>query len=128
MTDARIAKLELERASASLEAAELLARAGLHADAVSRAYYAMFHAASALVATIGRSARSHDGLRVLVADHFVRPGKLSPELGRALARTAGDRADADYNVAAVISREAADDDIGLARSFLDAARAVVEGG
>ena len=125
MTGARIAELEMERARASLEAAELLTAAGLYADAVSRAYYAMFHAASALVATIGRTARTHDGLRALIAEHFIRPGTLDPALGRALARTGGDRNDADYNVASVLSAEDAATDIELARQFLAAVEPLV---
>src|SRR3989442_1696731 len=82
------------RARGALAAAETLAGAGHHADAVSRAYYAMFHAACALLASIGRTSRTHDGLRALVAEHFVRPGLLDPRLARLLAHAAADRGDA----------------------------------
>jgi uncharacterized protein (UPF0332 family) len=117
--------LELERARSSLEAARVLLEAGLRADAVSRAYYAMFHAASALLASVGRAARTHDGLRALVAEHFVRPGLLAPEHARAFARTAGDRGDADYNVAAVFEAEDVVEDVAAARALIDAVEALV---
>ena len=86
----------------------------------------MFHAACALLASIGRSARSHDGVRSLVSEHFIRPGLLAREHGRALSRMAGDRGDADYNVAAVFAQQDANEDIELAESFLEAIRAIAE--
>lgn len=119
--------LELERAKGSLRAAELLADAGERADAVSRAYYAIFHAASALVSSIGRSARTHDGLRALVSEHFIRPGVLAVEHGRAMSRVAGDRNDADYNVAAVFTDADVREDISRAMAFLDAVERVLAG-
>ncbi len=122
------ASLELARARTSLEAARLLGDAGLAADAVSRAYYAIFHAASALVASIGRSARTHEGLRALVGEHFIRTGLLAPEHGRTLSRIAGDRNDADYNVAAVFTRADVDEDIARATTFVEAVARLVASG
>jgi len=119
-------ELELARACSSLEAARLLAAAGLAADSVSRAYYAIFHAASALVASIGRTARTHDGLRALIAEHFIRPGVLAPEHGRTLSRIAGDRNDADCNVAAVFTLADTEEDITRASAFIEAATRIIE--
>lgn len=117
-------QLELERAAAALVSATVLLGAGQYADAVSRAYYAMFHGACALLASIGRTSRTHDGLRALVAEHFIRPGLLPHEHGRALSRMAGDRGDADYNVAAVFSEADVREDIALAQAFLEAVRRI----
>jgi uncharacterized protein len=114
------AQLELERAHAALISARVLLGAGQHADAISRAYYAMFHAACALLASIGRTARTHDGLRALIAEHFIRPGTLAHEHGRALSRMAGDRGEADYNVAAVFLEADVREDLVLAERFLKA--------
>ena len=121
------AALEMERARECLRSAEILAAAGQHADAVSRAYYGVFHAAGALLATIGRSTRAHDGLRALVGEHFVRPGILAPEHGRALARLAGDRSDAEYNVAAVFGEADVSENLDRARAFIEAAQALMGG-
>jgi len=41
-------RLHMERAAKLNEAAEQLRTSGFHADSVSRSYYAMFHAATAL--------------------------------------------------------------------------------
>jgi hypothetical protein len=116
--------LELARARTSLQAARVLADAGLGADSVSRAYYAIFHAASALVASIGRTARTHDGLRALVGEHFIRAGLLGSEHGRTLSRIAGDRNDADYNVAATFSIADVEEDIARATALVEDRRGV----
>lgn len=116
--------LELERAAAALLSANILLGAKQYPDAVSRAYYAMFHAACALLASIGRTARTHDGLRALISEHFIRPGILAQEHGRALSRMAGDRGDADYNVAAVFSDRDVREDVALAQAFLSAVKAI----
>ncbi|MCB1744703.1 MAG: HEPN domain-containing protein [Gammaproteobacteria bacterium] len=111
-------QLELERARSCLQAAEVLADAGLHADAVSRAYYALFHAATALLVRIGRSVRNHDGVRAVVAEQFIRPGTLDRRFDRLMARIAADRQDAEYNVAATFTAADAREDIDGAADFL----------
>lgn len=119
-------RLELERATQALTSARVLLDAGQYADAISRAYYSMFHAACALLASIGRSARTHDGVRALVSEHFIRSGILAHQHGRALSRMSGDRNDADYNVAAVFSEQDAREDVTLAEAFLLEASGIVE--
>jgi len=121
-----LTQLAIGRAKSALHSAEILTEAGEYADAVSRAYYAVFHAASALLATIGRSARTHDGLRTLVSEHFVRPGVLAPAQARVLARMAADRNDAEYNVAAVFGEADAQHDVDEARAFLAAVEALLK--
>jgi len=116
---------ELARARSSLAAARLLKDAGLLHDAVSRAYYSIFHSACALVASIGRTVRSHDGLRALVGEHFVKMGVLAPEHARSLARIAGDRNDADYNVSSVFTPEDVAEDIERAERFLTDVQALL---
>ena len=110
--------VELEKARRVIASAEYLAQGGYFDDAVSRAYYAVFHAGCALLASIGRTVRSHDGLRATIGEHFVRPGKLDGKFARVLARTAADRNDADYNSAARFSEEDATSAIRDARAFL----------
>jgi uncharacterized protein len=121
------ASLELARATSSLSAAKVLLATAHYPDAVSRAYYTVFHAACALLASIGRTARTHDGVRALVSEHFIRPGLLAKEHGRTFSRMAGDRGDADYNVAALFSETDVQEDIALAESFLRAVEVVLQG-
>ena len=121
-------ELELEKSASALASAELCRTGGFHDAAVSRAYYAVFHAATALLASIGRSVKTHDGLRAAVAEHFVRPGVLPPKFGRLLARSAADRNDADYNAAASFASEDAQEAIDGARELLEAVRMLLATG
>jgi uncharacterized protein (UPF0332 family) len=116
--------VELGLAEETLEAARVLARAGLHRHAVGRAYYAIFHAACALLASIGRTARTHDGLRSLVNEHFVKPGLLDLGSARVFRQTAADRNDA----AAIFDAEDSRKDIEQAEAFVAAAKRIIEGG
>lgn len=118
---------ELALARETLEAARVLAAAGLHRHAVGRAYYAVFHAACALLATIGRRARTHDGVRALVNEHFVRPGRLTADQARTLRQVAGDRADADYDASATFDQSDSASDIGRAEEFVKAVEGVLGG-
>jgi uncharacterized protein len=116
---------EMGLALETLQAARVLAGAGLHRHAVGRAYYAVFHAACALLASIGRRARTHDGVRSLVNEHFVRPGSLAPEHARTLRQIAGDRADADYDASATFDHEDSGTDIAAAEAFVKAVEAIL---
>jgi hypothetical protein len=70
----RNAAAELERADTCLSEARQLQQASLPYGAASRAYYAVFHAARALLFSIGIEAGSHKGVVAMIGDHFVRPG------------------------------------------------------
>jgi uncharacterized protein (UPF0332 family) len=116
---------ELALARETLEAARVLAAANLHRHAVGRAYYAIFHAACALLAHAGRRARSHEGVRAFVNEHYVRTGALEAEHARALRQTASDRNDADYDASATFGDEDSRGDIARAESFLRAVEVIV---
>ena len=100
----------------------MLVRAGMPYGAASRAYYAVFHGARALLFSVGIEPRSHRGIVALVGDHFVRPGRLSPEMGRLLSRMQRDREDADYLTGAVFTDAEASEMITDAERFLDQVR------
>ena len=74
----------LERAATNLQvAAELLEKAYYDVSA-SRAYYAAFYAASALLLNEGIDTSKHSGVIALIHQHFVKTGKLNKEQGRNL--------------------------------------------
>lgn len=116
---------QIALARETLEAARVLRAAGLHRHAVGRSYYAVFHAACALLASIGRRARTHDGVRHLVNEHFVRPGLLAAEHARTLRQTASDRGDADYDASATFDDEDSATDLTRAESFVKAVEGVL---
>jgi uncharacterized protein (UPF0332 family) len=65
---------------------------------VSRAYYAAFHAVSALFAMEGRTHRKHSALEAAVHRDLVRPGRWPAELGDAFSDVARFRIKGDYDV------------------------------
>ena len=85
------AAAELEAASDALRAASTLLDAGLVRDAVSRLYYAIFHAARAALLARDRHAKTHSGQVTVFEATFER----EPLLGQLLRL----RIDADYGAA-----------------------------
>ena len=75
----------MERACQSAEAARTLCDAGLFDDAASRAYYAAFHAATAVLMARGLTFRKHGAIIGAVHKHLVHAGVLTVEMGKWLA-------------------------------------------
>ena len=113
---------ELERAQTCLGEAQALREDGFPYGAASRAYYAVFHAARALLFAVGLEAKTHKAVASLIGEHYVRPGKLSSAMGRLVSRMQRDREDADYASGAVFTDEEASQMIADAETFLTEAR------
>lgn len=121
----RNSQAEIARAETCLAEAHALHSAGLPYGAVSRAYYAVFHAARALVFSIGLEAKGHRAVVSLVGEHFVRTGILPPAIGRVVSRMQRDREDADYEPAAVFTSDEAAALIVEAERFLAETKRVI---
>lgn len=98
MTPPASAEIALGRARQTLVEARDNLRLGHRAVAMNRAYYATFYASLALLSSVGVEAKTHDGVHGLIAQHFVRPGKLPPGTSRLLKHLEGDRELADYDL------------------------------
>jgi hypothetical protein len=122
----RNAAAELERADVCLNEARQLQNAGFPYGAASRAYYAVFHGARALLFSIGIEASSHKGVVSMLGEHFVRSGQLSAQMGRLVSRMQRDREDADYSMGAVFTTEETSKMIGEAETFVAEARRLVD--
>lgn len=116
---------ELRRSEEALRAAAALVELGLHADAVSRAYYAAFHALRALLLSRGLEPRSHSGAIHLLNVEFVRTGALPSSINRLLAGLQRSRELADYDAAVEFSADDAEHAIADARAIVDSARALL---
>lgn len=68
---------------------------GFVRSAVSAAYYAMFHAAEALLAERGLDSSSHQGLLATVSAEYVQTKLLAPAQGRQLRKAFERRMKAD---------------------------------
>ena len=128
MTDAnRRANIasELARADESMRAARVLVDAGLLHDAESRLYYAVYHAAVAVLLTEGIEPRSHVGAASLLGLHFVKTGRMGAEDARLFARIQKYRLEADYGRDFVLTTEGLREDLDSCQGFLDRARGII---
>lgn len=91
-------ELHLNTANNKLRAANELYRLGYFDDTVSRAYYAMFHAAKAALISIGVDTHSHHGVVAQLGQHFVQTKKIAPQYGRMLSTAMQLREGSDYDV------------------------------
>jgi uncharacterized protein (UPF0332 family) len=108
-----------------LRAAKLLYKNSLYEDAVSRAYYAMFHAAKAVLLLKGIKPKTHKGLITKFGLEFVNKGYVDKMLGQAFSTAREDREYADYDVHVKISAEEAEITIDDAEKFIDSVKEVL---
>jgi len=110
---------DLTLAAETLDAAEYLLKGGYYNDAVSRAYYAMFYAARAILAARDLHPKGHKGLILQFGLEFVKKGFIEETYGRALSHAKERRETVDYNIEAAMTHDEAGTIIGDARDFLD---------
>jgi uncharacterized protein (UPF0332 family) len=109
----------MQRAQQSLEAARTLRDAGLFDDTASRAYYAAFHAASAVLMSRGSTFKKHGAVIGAVHKQLVHTGTLTVEMGKWLTWLFELRSVGDYGE--IIHVEEAQ-----ARLALDRAKRLIE--
>ena len=108
------------------EARELM-RLARYRGAVSRAYYAVYSAARALLVEHAGfeegDVRRHAAVHKLFSEHLVRPGLMPSDLGAGLRRLSTKRADADYQ-GTPVEKEQAQETLAFMERFLEAATRV----
>jgi uncharacterized protein (UPF0332 family) len=115
----------LERAEQSIEAAQQLAASEYYDFAASRAYYAAFYAATALLLHEGLELNKHSAVIASIHQRFVKTGKLDIERGKTLNWLFELRGVGDYGGTAHVSREEVDQAIEAARQFLEAIKSLL---
>ncbi|MFA4874310.1 MAG: HEPN domain-containing protein [bacterium] len=113
--------LEIEKGDAALRQAEILLKNNEYDGAVSRAYYAVFHYAQALLFLKGIEARSHHALNRLFSLHFVRSGAFEKRFATILSHAQKAREESDYSPEIPFSSEEAQLRIDEAKDFIDRA-------
>ena len=111
----------IDRARAKLATAQRLLASEDWDDAISRAYYAAYHAAHALLLVVGLEPRSHAGTVSLFGFHFIKTGQLDAKLGRALREIKEDRENGDYAEVTFFEPDDARARVQEAQSLVDAA-------
>jgi uncharacterized protein (UPF0332 family) len=115
-------ELLIEKATQSLDAAELLRQRGYFDFAASRAYYAMFYVAEALLASLGQSYSTHGAVQAAYGREFAKTGRLDPKFHRWLIDAQDFRSTGDYETGVTITPEQAAQICEWAREFGGSAR------
>jgi len=110
----------LERAEQSIQAAKEVVVKGYHDFAASRAYYAAFYGAIAVLLNEGLGFSKHSGVIASIHQQFVKTGKLSKEHGKDLNWLFEIRNIGDYGGTVHVSQQQAERAIQAAESFLKA--------
>lgn len=113
---------EMARGNEALQETRVLLRENLFNGAISRAYYAAYHWASALLASKGLEPKTHRGKIQMLSFHFVRTGLLSEEAVGHLSRLADFRELGDYSATVAFGEQDAQDAIRRAEAFIEACR------
>jgi uncharacterized protein (UPF0332 family) len=116
----------LAKAGQKLAAAERDLAGEFCGDASSRAYYAAFHAISAVLATKGLSFSSHGQTIGAFNREFVKTGVFPSTMTGQLQALFENRQTADYDWAGVVDNQTAEEDVAAAREILAACREYVE--
>ena len=119
-------KDSLQRADKALEAARHLLADRLYEDAVSRAYYAMFHAARAILFTKGIITKTHSGAITNFGIEIAEKGIVDKEYGRILNRAFNLRQKSDYETGTRFKKEDVMEMVENADRFLQVVKSAMQ--
>lgn len=100
-----VANYRLQIAKEDLEAAYVLLQADSYRGANNRAYYAIFHVVSAVLALEGISFKRHKDTLAYFNKNYVAAGILSREMGKKIVKAEEIRHASDYDTFYVASKE-----------------------
>lgn len=120
------AREELALSEEELRAARQLIAAGSHRVAVTRVYYAVFHALRACLFTLDVEPRTHEGVVQQFGQHFVKTGRFEAATSRLVTRLQKYREEADYSRSFVIDEPGVREEMDAAAGLIDRIRAEVE--
>lgn len=113
----KISKL-IEKAERKLKAAYQLYETEMYEDAISRGYYAIYHATTALLLSKGLTAKTHSGLLALFSQHFIKTGLLPEDYYDIISRDKDLRENGDYEAFYIASLDEAKTVIEDAEKFI----------
>lgn len=117
-----LASLRMRQAEDTLREARILHTERTDRGAVNRAYYAMFYAVLAILATEKLGSSKHSGAISLFDREFVKPGILPKEMSRSLHMAFEHRQEADYGELTELDESTATQMITEANTFIQSVR------
>lgn len=109
----------LEKAQSSIDAAKLLVKEEFFDFAVSRAYYAMFYVAEAILLEDELNFSKHSAVIAAFGKHFVKTGRAPVHFHRYLIDAQDSRLIGDYDPMPTLSSRKAIQQIERAEQFLE---------
>lgn len=101
-----------------LETADILLREGKYRACLSRCYYAVFYAVSALLLSRGIVRRKHSGIEAAFHQFFVKPGLVEPDYGKTYGDIREARELSDYELVFVPVEELTQSRVDEAKQFV----------
>lgn len=111
----------MAKARKSLDAARALADDGYYDFAVSRAYYAMFYVAEALLAHLGQAYGKHAAVIAAFGREYAKTQRLDPKFHQWLIAAQNLRNTGDYGIDAPVTEQDANTVCQWADDFISAA-------
>jgi uncharacterized protein (UPF0332 family) len=96
---------KLQKADESMRAATVLLNSQLYADALTKIYYAAFHAISALLIDKNLNPKTHSGVKSLFHKEFIFTGEIDKSYAELYDTLLAKRFEADYEAFAFINEE-----------------------
>jgi uncharacterized protein (UPF0332 family) len=112
----------VEKAIDALEDAQVLFNLQRYNGAVNRSYYAVFGAASALLAAKNLYSKTHQGCRNLFYEHYVKTDLFELGIAQKLHENFEFRQIGDYDYEAAITNEDAKISLQNAKEFIEATK------
>lgn len=117
----------LNKAKSALLAAEKLRENGLLSESISRAYYAMFYAAKALLCQDNINVSKHSAVISAFGKNYARTERLSSKLHRQLIAAFDERSEADCNISWEATEDLVARRLNEAKSFVHEIKSLLKG-
>lgn len=114
-----LAKYRLETAANDIHSAEILFAANEYRAANNRAYYAIYHAISAIHALDGNQYKRHKDAIGVFNREYVKTGIFPRDLGRKVAQAEEIRHASDYDDFYVANLDETKEQIEIAKEFVE---------
>jgi uncharacterized protein len=125
MTDMTMIPALMIKAQSKLKTAKLALDAGQYDDSVSRAYYGVFNAMTALLYKKGLVFSSHGQVIGAFNSEFIKTGILSSDFTKQINGLFQDRQASDYDPSPEITRDISEMHFKNAECIIDAIQAIL---
>ena len=117
-TKRSLIEYRMEKARTDLRAAKLDFEAGFYEASANRSYYAVFHAARAILMLNGQDYKKHSGVIAFFNRDYIKTDILERKLGKILRDAFEIRTDCDYEDFYVVAKEDVEQQIKNAEYFV----------